>query len=405
LQERVGARDDHLDLLRGVALCRVVAYHALGIGWLTVAFPSMGVMFALAGSLMAASLNRVGTRAVVLRARRLLPPLWALAIVAIPLMTVAGWRTAANRAELLRLYWWIIPLADPWTNRWGFRFAAVLWYLRTYLWFVLASPLLRRAYRRWPRGSMAAPLALLLVLTAAGARTSAFVDFVTYLPCWLLGFAHRDGRLLRMSSRRLTCCVTAFMVAGGTWIVLHDATRSFDLGFNADPVGNALWSPAFVLVALRLRPAPDRLWRHRLVSRLIGALNARAVTIYLWHYSLVAVAGWALAAWSFGTHGALTACLRLALTTILTGLAVLLLGWVEDVAARRRPRLVHNCTAHATPSPQRPSAIGYRTGTRPGSPPDRAELPQQRHEETAFESCSLPAESKTNSPAASDACP
>ena len=41
-----------------IALVRVVVYHLFGWAWLTVLFPSMGVMFALAGSLMARSLNR-----------------------------------------------------------------------------------------------------------------------------------------------------------------------------------------------------------------------------------------------------------------------------------------------------------------------------------------------------------
>ncbi|MFD4683184.1 hypothetical protein ACFWO0_10725, partial [Streptomyces sp. NPDC058461] len=44
-------RDRYLDLLRSIALVRVVLYHIFGWAWLTVLFPSMGVMFALAGSL------------------------------------------------------------------------------------------------------------------------------------------------------------------------------------------------------------------------------------------------------------------------------------------------------------------------------------------------------------------
>lgn len=48
-------RDRYLDLLRSIALVRVVCYHLFGWAWLTVLFPSMGVMFALAGSLMARS--------------------------------------------------------------------------------------------------------------------------------------------------------------------------------------------------------------------------------------------------------------------------------------------------------------------------------------------------------------
>lgn len=54
---RPSGRDRYLDLLRAVALGRVVIYHIFGWAWLTILFPSMGVMFALAGSLMARSLG------------------------------------------------------------------------------------------------------------------------------------------------------------------------------------------------------------------------------------------------------------------------------------------------------------------------------------------------------------
>lgn len=47
---KAGGRDRYLDLLRAVALVRVVVYHLFGWAWLTILFPSMGVMFALAGS-------------------------------------------------------------------------------------------------------------------------------------------------------------------------------------------------------------------------------------------------------------------------------------------------------------------------------------------------------------------
>ena len=70
-----GGRDRYLDLLRSIALVRVVVYHLFGWAWLSVLFPSMGVMFALAGSLMARSLNRPALGVIKGRLRRLLPPL------------------------------------------------------------------------------------------------------------------------------------------------------------------------------------------------------------------------------------------------------------------------------------------------------------------------------------------
>ena len=49
-------RDGYFDLLRAVALVRVVAYHTFGWAWAGMVFPSMGVMFALAGTLISAYL-------------------------------------------------------------------------------------------------------------------------------------------------------------------------------------------------------------------------------------------------------------------------------------------------------------------------------------------------------------
>ena len=71
---RAGGRDRYFDALRAVALVRVVAYHTFGWAWAGMVFPSMGVMFALAGSLMAKSLERPAFTVVRSRMRRLLPP-------------------------------------------------------------------------------------------------------------------------------------------------------------------------------------------------------------------------------------------------------------------------------------------------------------------------------------------
>src|SRR3954453_12257866 len=86
-------RNRYLDLLRAAAIVRVIVYHLFGWPWLSIALPAMGIMFALAGSLTAASLEkRAGRQVVFARLRRLLPPLWLLGLLAVPVMLVIGWR-------------------------------------------------------------------------------------------------------------------------------------------------------------------------------------------------------------------------------------------------------------------------------------------------------------------------
>src|SRR5687767_1251794 len=75
------ARDPALDLLRGVALVRVVLWHTFAMSWMTV-FAAIPLMFFVAGSLLAASGEQRSHLATVWRrCRRLLIPLWAYAAV------------------------------------------------------------------------------------------------------------------------------------------------------------------------------------------------------------------------------------------------------------------------------------------------------------------------------------
>src|SRR4051812_32342363 len=57
-------RDRYFDTLRAAAIVRVVLYHAFPFAALELVFPSMGVMFALGGSLMVKSIDRSAAGAV-----------------------------------------------------------------------------------------------------------------------------------------------------------------------------------------------------------------------------------------------------------------------------------------------------------------------------------------------------
>ncbi|MET9128882.1 acyltransferase family protein [Streptomyces antibioticus] len=363
-------RDRYLDLLRTIALVRVVVYHLFGWAWLTVLFPSMGVMFALAGSLMARSLKRPALGVIRSRVRRLLPPLWLFGATVLTLMFLDGWNPLKDPDHggtlgVVELLNYVVPVGTPpfpWhlgsnsgllENTWAAQAAEVLWYLRAYLWFVLASPLLLWAFRKAPWVTLLAPLALTAVVgtglvTIPGETGNAITDFAVYGGCWVLGFAHHDGLLARIP-RYAAVSVSALIMAFGLWWASgHLGPDGWDL--NDIPLAQAAWSFGFVVILLQYSPSwqvlPGALARW---DRLITLSNNRAVTIYLWH-NLLIVASVPLIDLAYrlpfmqsrGAESFLDATddwWMFALVWPLIGVMILTTGWVEDIAAKRRPRL------------------------------------------------------------------
>ncbi|MGC5310174.1 acyltransferase family protein [Micromonospora zamorensis] len=343
-------RNRYLDLLRFLAIVRVVVYHVTGWATLTLVFPAMSVMFALAGSLMAASLTRSGPAAVGRRLRRLLPSLWVLAVVFVPAMLLSGMPMSP------RVLLWLFPIADPPANNWGALALSIIWYLRDYLWFVLASPVAFWLFRRAPLLTLLAPY-LLLVAIEVGIYPASPVlrEFGLYFGAWMLGFAHHAGMLRRLAGRVLYPVALALAVTGGAWIVGHPGPRGYDL--NDNHLGNALWSAAFILIVLGRAPAGVAwLGRSRLADRAVTVVNRRALTIYLWHMPfvvaltpLVDVVGWS-------HQDPVGLAIRVLLVFALVGLVTLAVGWVEDVAARRRPELIPGGPVQATEPAGQPDA-------------------------------------------------
>ncbi|MFJ6387683.1 acyltransferase [Streptomyces sp. NPDC091972] len=372
-EARKPGRDRYLDLLRSLALVRVVLYHLFGWAWLTVLFPSMGVMFALAGSLMARSLNRPALSVIRGRIRRLLPPLWAFSAVVLPLMFLGGWKLSEDPDHsgtwgLLELVNYVIPIGAPpypWEvgfpndlleSTWADQAVGPLWYLRAYLWFVLASPLLLWAFRRVPWATLLAPLALTAVVgtglvTIPGELGNAVTDFAVYGSCWVLGFAHHEGVLAKVP-RYLAVSGSVLVMAFGLWWASgHLGPEGWDL--NDIPLAQAAWSFGFVVILLQYSPSwqelPGRLARW---DKLVTLSNNRAVTIYLWHNLLimatVPIIDLAYRLPFMQSDRAVAALdstdtlWMFFLVWPLIGLAILAFGWIEDLAAKRRPRFWPN---------------------------------------------------------------
>lgn len=325
----------------------------------------MGVMFALAGTLMARSLKRPAAQVIRSRVRRLLPPLWLLGAIGVTGMVAQGWGPDAEGHPgwwWQHLTYWILPLSDPpyaydvagiegiLGESWPEDLAGPLWYIRAYLWFVLFSPLLLRCLRKLPWPTLLAPLALSVVMRLELFSTterldSAITDFSTFGACWVLGMAHQEGVLKRLPAY-IVPSIAPLFAGAGLWWASHEGFRS---GFDLDsiPLAQALWSFGCVLLLLHYSPSWTE-WPRRLraFDRPITLLNSRAVTVYLWHNVCILTAAtlydrlWSVDALSENVPWLLENWIPVLLVTwALIALCVLAFGWAEDVAAKRRPQL------------------------------------------------------------------
>lgn len=364
-------RDRYIDSLRCVALIRVVAFHTFGWAWLPLLFPSMGVMFALAGALVAASLDRAGgnyLRVIRKRVTRLLPPLWMMGIILVPVMIAAGWTStsqAGSPLEWQSLLLWVLPLADPPGSELGANWVLPLWYIRTYLWLVLLSPALLWLFRRWPAKSLLAPPLLVFalaggLLTFGDVEGDTLLSLGTFAACWMLGFAHHDNLIRPFAFWKVAVVATVLAAAGVVWTFTHPDPDSGTLVSDI-PVANTLYSLGFVLLLLRVYPDFSWVARHHWLDRLIAAINRRAMTIYLWGNVAIYLAIEVVSRYQPTAHlmaqTPATAGLALAfgVAWVILGVAVLAFGWVEDLAARRPVRL----------SPFPPRATGRARHRRP----------------------------------------
>ncbi|WP_406320927.1 acyltransferase [Streptomyces sp. NBC_00519] len=341
------ARDRYFDTLRAVALVRVVTYHTFGWAWAGMVFPSMGVMFALAGTLMAKSLERPALKVIRSRMRRLLPPFWFWGVFVVLAMLIHDWMPG------WQIVYWIVPLGDPPGNAWGTQAWEILWYLRTYLWFVLLSPALLRVFRPAPLPVLFLSLAPILVVQFLWEPPDnrfggALTDLATFLFCWILGFAHRDGVLQKLKPAVVVLLSVSAVGYGGWYAFTHQAeTGSYDL--DDIPLAQAFWSAGYVMFLMWAKAyfRIDFAWLTRLrrTDRIVTIFNARAVTLYLWHeIGLILAVPLIDQFWNvpaFEKYLPLESqWFVFGIGWILIAVFILLCGWVEDVAAKKKPRLL-----------------------------------------------------------------
>ncbi|MGY1749268.1 acyltransferase family protein [Modestobacter sp. SYSU DS0511] len=349
----MSTRDRYIDLLRALALIRVVAFHTFGWAWLPLLFPSMGILLALGGGLAAASIDRAGSTSAFLRkrVRRLLPPFWVFGAAMVAIMVTIGWRvdpeTGSAPLTWTNAWLWVLPLAGPPSSAQGYEWTVPLWYIHTYLWFVLLSPAALWLFRRWPLRTLSVPVVTLLLLglglvTLEGATHEVVLQLCTYGACWLVGFAHHDGTLRRLPLWP-TLAGGVGLLGAGLWYALSHREQYGTYVIDDIPLADMLYCLGAVVVLLRVYPRVTWLSRLPALDRVVTLLNNRAMTIYLWGNAAIAAAAPVLdhsPLAQYFTAGARGSWLMFATAWLLIFVAVLLVGWVEDVAARRPPRLL-----------------------------------------------------------------
>lgn len=179
----------------------------------------------------------------------------------------------------------------------GFRIGQPLWFLGVYLATSALVPLMVRAHER---ARVLTPVALLAAVVAVDVlRFSTGLDgigFLNLLLVWLLvqqlGFHLADGGVDRLARG------TLWGIAGASLAVLVVLTTAgpypVDMLVNLNPPTVCLVVLGIAQLALFQLARPSiRAWVGRAdASRLISAIGARAMTVYLWHLPvLVGLAG------------------------------------------------------------------------------------------------------------------
>lgn len=329
-----GGRSVYLDTLRAVALTRVVVYHASSNDWVTI-FAAMPLMFFVAGSLYAASLERRRALLVIRdRYRRILLPYWLYLAAMVVL-----WASLAVLNQLSPLDW--VGLLFPVLSADGPQGPGAgtpleltwmaLWYLQFHLILSLVGPWLRRAQQR----HVVATWVTIGVLFGAGlVLGSAIAVVVFYFACWILGYHQHDGHLEAFLRRRwIAICAVIGPVGAALFVAVGPDAGTSAIGLRLGALGAALLGVFWLVLAMGLRPIVEPRLNGLATRSVVNWFSQRSLTIYMWH--LVAI----YATVELALPGASLWSGRVLWCAVGTVIAVVLFGWAEDLAARRRVRL------------------------------------------------------------------
>lgn len=214
-------------------------------------------------------------------------------------------RLAMPVVPLLLFWLMVIPAGkalggDPTVMRIADRAAMVpLWFLTAYIMVTALTPMTLRLWERYGWASIVGGLAIAglgdyLSVTFDNMTVGVVNSLVVWCIAFQLGYAWRDGRLTSVWLR-------LGLVAGGlfgVWLLTYEGPYMVSMvGVDVPEIDNA--RPARVTLALLgvamagvyslLAPLLTMACRRAAVWTVVVALNARIMTIYLWHLTAVAL--------------------------------------------------------------------------------------------------------------------
>jgi fucose 4-O-acetylase-like acetyltransferase len=343
-------RDRFLDLVRTVAILRVLVIHAAGTaGWLwwpapSWVLPGMPLVFFTTGALSVGSLDRHGASGFYRdRFRRLLVPYWAL--LATGLLTLIVAATVWGGDEWTPRWWRlpdaIVPVVQPRVSPGLTALGSHLWFASSFLLLLALTPWLARIHRQHPLRPLVGCVAAWAVSNWVDRSLVAVPIELLYVPMYGMfltaGFGYADGTLVhrpgrtapgtRPTVRPAVAATIVGLAAIGGWLSFRYGTRDL----NHDLVGHACVAAGWLVLVLAAREPLGRL-AHR-AAPLVDRITPRTLTLYLWG-APVGVLAWVLA--SRVEPGAFRSVTFVALTAGFTGVALCIFGRVEDLAAGRR---------------------------------------------------------------------
>jgi fucose 4-O-acetylase-like acetyltransferase len=339
-------------VLRVLFLHMVLRPPLVYLPWIQWIYPGMPEIFFVSGTLTAWSLSRRSATSVVKdRLRRIIIPFCAYAPLAVFAMVVTDRRSAAPGATVTSqdLLGYVFPFVEPTGSDTRVILWSHLWFVTAFMWLMVLAPAISKLIDVVGVVALAAPLAVFsggLWMQKGLERPipSEVLNISQFATFFVLGMIAGKGRMGRLGtdnrqSPRWWAGIAAGCFAAGVMVamVIEPIRNKRPAELYGSRTGYLLIGMAWLAVALALHGPLSR-WTSAHPNRWLTACTHRTFTLYLWGLPADAV-GTSVAKRLLPNRWIAVPTYVVVSLMCLAG-AVVVFGWLEDVGARRQPRLL-----------------------------------------------------------------